>query len=494
MHPTSLPGPHGIGDLGREARAFVDRLADAKQGLWQVLPLGPTGYGDSPYACFSAFAGNPLLISPERLVAEGWLEHTEVDAHPAFPTDSVDFGTVIPWKWSLLARASERFAARATTPDRERLAAFRSAHLWLEEYALFMALKDEHGGVPWIEWPAPVRGREPRALAAARIRLAEPITRHAFAQWMFFRQWDAVRTYAHSAGLRIVGDLPIFVAYDSADVWANTGLFHLDAAGAPTVVAGVPPDYFSADGQRWGNPLYRWDVLEAQQWTWWIERVRAALGLYDLVRLDHFLGFHQHWEIPAGEPTAVNGRYRPGPGPALFRALARALGDPLPFIAEDLGAVSPEAVALRDQVGLPGMCVLQFGFSGPEHPYLPHHYAPHCVVYTGTHDNDTTRGWFESATPEERSFAQRYLARSGEDFAWDAIRAVLSSVADTAIVPAQDILSLTSEARMNLPGREAGNWGWRLLPGQWTEAHQDRLREMTELYSRAPGANQAGTP
>jgi len=487
LHPTSLPGPYGIGDLGGEARRFVDFLVRAGQTLWQVLPLGPTGYGDSPYQCFSAFAGNPLLISPEALVEDGLLTADDLRDVPAFPDDHVDFGPVIAWREALLGRAAERFREGAAPAIEQDFDAFCTAQAsWLDDFALFMALKEEHRLATWSTWPADLALRDPLALDAARARLADSVAKHKVCQVMFFRQWSALRRYANQRGVRIVGDIPIFVAYDSADVWANPELFSLDAKGKPTVVAGVPPDYFSATGQLWGNPLYRWDVMAERGYDWWIARLRMAFTQVDVLRIDHFIGIHRYWEVPARAKTAIKGRYRPGPGAHFLEAARQTLGD-LPIIAEDLGALTPEVEALRDRFELPGMKVLQFAFdSDATNPFLPHNYPKRCVAYTGTHDNDTTAGWFAKASADERSFVQRYFARSGDDVSFDFIRGVMSSCADTAIVPLQDVLCCGSDARMNLPGVASGNWQWRFRAGAIGDWHTGRLAEMTELYGRAP--------
>jgi len=485
LHPTSLPGRFGIGDLGPAASRWLDFLAGAGQRLWQVLPLGPTGYGDSPYQCFSAFAGNPNLVSPERLVEEGLLAAADLDAAPAFPAERVDYGPVIEWKRALLARAYERFAAGAAPGLRDPYAAFRAAHAaWLDDFALFMALKDAHGGAPWTDWERGLVRREPAELVAAHDRLVEDVERHCFRQFLFFRQWAALRDRARELGVQVVGDLPIFVAHDSADVWAHPGLFQLDERGNPTVVAGVPPDYFTRTGQLWGNPLYRWDVMRRDGYAWWTERLHAALELMDLVRLDHFRGFEACWEVPAGSPTAEHGRWVPGPAEHFFEVVRAALGA-LPLIAEDLGLITPPVVALRDWLELPGMRILQFAFDGDgRHPFLPHNYVRNCVAYTGTHDNDTALGWYATAPERERDFARRYLGVDGPGIAWGMVRAVHASVADRVVVPIQDLLELGPEARMNLPGRPDGNWGWRLREGQLGDALRDRLRGLTETFGR----------
>jgi 4-alpha-glucanotransferase len=489
LHPTSLPGRYGIGDLGDQALRFVDYLVDAGQSLWQILPLGPTGYGDSPYQCFSALAGNPLLISPDRLVEEGLLTSADVRDAPNFPADRVDYGPVIKYKHKLLSRAMERFRSNTRHPHRatfEEFCAEESA--WLDDFALFMAVKQIHDGVMWSRWAADIAQREPEAMARYRYKLKDEIEHHKFLQFLFFQQWLEVRRYANAHGIRIVGDVPIFVAYDSADVWVHRDLFFIDAEGELTVVAGVPPDLFTDTGQLWGNPLYRWDVLARQHYAWWIERFRAILTQVDIVRIDHFIGFTRYWEVPADEETAQNGRWMPGPGAALFHAVEAALGK-LPIMAEDLGAITPQVIALREKFEFPGMRVLQFGFdSGPSNPFLPHNFTPNCVAYTGTHDNDTSAGWFTSAPRDQRSFAQRYLGRSGKDFAWDLIRMGMRSVADTLIIPLQDVMSLGSKARMNYPGRPSGNWGWRFTPEMLRAEYAQSLRDMVEVYGRAPQA------
>jgi 4-alpha-glucanotransferase len=485
LHPTSLPGRHGIGDLGPEALRWVDFLAGAGQKLWQVLPLGPTGFGDSPYQCFSAFAGNPYLVSPEGLVEDGLLEAADLDAASTFPAERVDFGPLIEWKLALLARAHARFRNGAAAGLRAAYDDFCHQHAgWLEEFALFMALKESHGGAMWTAWERELAAREPRALALERESLAEAIDSQRFRQFLFFRQWAVVRERARAAGVRIIGDIPIFVAHDSADLWAHPEFFRLDEKGRPTVVAGVPPDYFTRTGQLWGNPLYRWEVLERDGYSWWIERLRAVLEVVDVVRLDHFRGFEACWEVPAGDATAENGRWVEGPGEGFFDAVRAAFGD-LPVIAEDLGHITPGVVALRDWLELPGMKILQFAFGGSaRHPYLPHNHVKNCVVYTGTHDNDTTRGWYASLTAKERHLVRRYLGVDGSDIAWDLIRAGYASVADTFIAPLQDVLDLGPEARMNHPGRPAGNWTWRLRSEQLTAAVRDRLKELVVTYGR----------
>ncbi|HEX8708153.1 MAG TPA: 4-alpha-glucanotransferase [Pyrinomonadaceae bacterium] len=496
LHPTSLPGRFGIGDLGDSAYRFMDFLAAAGQSLWQVLPLGPTGYGDSPYQCFSAFAGNTLLISPERLADEGLLAHEDLAQPPAFPEERVAFGEVINFKNELLKKAFERFRQTTNARLRSDFDAFiRHAASWLDDYALYRALKDAQHGRAWNEWEPELTGRVPAALARAREELREEIEAQKFYQFLFFKQWMALKGYCHHRGIKIIGDIPIFVARDSADVWTHPEQFKLDANGNPIVVAGVPPDYFSATGQLWGNPIYNWERMQAEGFRWWIERVRATLEIFDIVRVDHFRGFAASWEIPGGDQTAERGRWVSVPGRELFTAIRQALGD-LPVIAEDLGVITPDVVALRDHFGLPGMRILQFGFGGDSHNQdLPHNYIGNSVVYTGTHDNDTTVGWFTGVAgagstrdaaqiERERRFCLDYLQSDGREIHWDFIRAALASVADTAVVPFQDVLGLGTQARMNLPNSTDGNWAWRFKPEALTEELSGRLKKMTELYGR----------
>ena len=492
LHPTSLPGPYGVGDLGPAADRFVDFLASAGQSYWQILPLGPTGYGDSPYQTFSAFAGNPLLISPQRLVEDGLLPSDALDAVPALPADHVDYGRVILYKKRLLERAFAHYRERAAPDLRREVDGFAVAQRsWLEPFALFMALKDAHGGRPWTEWERDIAARKPAALTRWGERLAREIQGHVYNQYLFFTQWGRLKRYAAGKNIRIIGDAPIFVAHDSADCWAHPELFYLESDGQPTVIAGVPPDYFSATGQRWGNPLYRWDVLAADGYAWWIARLRAVLATVDVLRLDHFRGFAGYWAIPGTAPTAETGSWEPGPGMPFFEAVERALGR-LPIIAEDLGVITPDVVALRDRFGFPGMKVLQFAFGGDaENGDLPHNYEHNYVVYTGTHDNDTSAGWYATATPHERERLRAYAHSEGTGdnpaaVAWDLIRLAQASVADTAVAPLQDLLGLGSAARMNLPGRPGGNWQWRYASGTLTHELIDRVATLGRLYGRHP--------
>ncbi|MGC9018168.1 MAG: 4-alpha-glucanotransferase [Candidatus Bipolaricaulaceae bacterium] len=466
LHPTSLPGPWVCGVLGREAREFLGWLAEAGARFWQVLPLGPTGFGDSPYQSFSAFAGNPYLIDPEDLFARGWLPREEP---PVVAENRVDYGLLYRWKWDLLRRAFWGFQKGGDPGEHRDFARFweREAR-WLWDYALFMALKDRFAGRPWNEWPREFRLRAPKALAT--MEEDENVRFHAWTQWVFFREWEELRNYAHSRGIKIIGDIPIFVAYDSADVWAHPELFELDEEGRPTVVAGVPPDYFSPTGQRWGNPLYRWPAHAAEGFRWWIARVQQTLRLCDLLRIDHFRGFSAYWEIPAEEPTAVRGRWVPAPGEKLFTRMRAELGE-LPILAEDLGVITPDVEELRDKFGFPGMRVLQFAFDGkPDNPHLPENFPEHgrVVVYPGTHDNDTALGWFRSLGKEERERVLSYLAKAGiaargeAEIPWALLTLAFLSRAKLAVIPVPDILGLGSEARMNYPSRPEGNWTWRL--------------------------------
>jgi len=491
LHPSSLPGPYGIGDLGPQSFRFVDWLASTNCKLWQILPLGPTGYGDSPYQCFSAFAGNPYLISPDDLFAEGLLTQEDLDAMKDLPASRVDYGLFIPKKLDLLLKAFQRFEANPGSL-REAYDYFCAENAsWLDDFALFMALKEANGGGAWNGWDASLRSRKKTALTKARKELARDIMRHSFYQFLFFRQWNKVRGYANSKGIQIIGDIPIFVAYDSADVWANPDLFFLDKSGNPTVVAGVPPDLFSETGQLWGNPLYNWKVHKAQGYSWWLSRVRSMLQTVDILRFDHFRGFAGYYEIPASHKTAEHGRWVPGPGKDLFRAVDKFLGDGLitqgtglPVVAEDLGVITPDVIELLEAFDLPGMKVLQFGFTGPENPFLPHNYVPNCVAYTGTHDNDTAQGWYATAPQSEKDFAHRYLGVDGRDFAWDLIRAVWKSVAVIAITPMQDVLNLGGEARMNFPSRLGGNWEWRMTGHDFRDDLAAGLRDLNWMTLR----------
>jgi 4-alpha-glucanotransferase len=481
LHPTSLPGPDGIGDVGPQAYRWVDWLAATGCAFWQVLPLGPTGYGDSPYQCFSAFAGNPYLVSPELLLHDGLLATADLDDRPEFPADRVDFGPVIQWKLQLLDRAYEHYLADPT-PLRAQFDTFQQQeYAWLSDFALFMSIKESQGGVAWEHWPEPLRLRDPHALAEAR--QSEAVQRHAFRQFLFFKQWTALREYAHAKGLRIIGDIPIFVAFDSADAWSHPELFYFDEDRKPTVVAGVPPDYFSATGQLWGNPLYRWEAHAQSGYAWWIDRMRATLKQVDLIRLDHFRGFAGYWAVPYGHPTAEVGEWRPGPNRHFLTALQQGLGG-LPIIAEDLGLITPDVIELRDSFDLPGMRIFQFGFGSPQDAFLPHNYVRNCVAYTGTHDNDTVLGWYKTAPKAEQELARQYLNATARNLPWAMIRLLWASVANTVVAPMQDLLSLGTEARMNFPGKLGGNWAWRVLDDQLTDELQEKLLEFNTIYGR----------
>ncbi len=494
LHPTSLPGPWGIGDLGPTAYSFVDFLHAAGQSLWQILPLGPTGYGDSPYQCFSAFAGNPLLISLDALIQKGLLGYDEVASAATerhLSLDTVHYGEVMEFKLPLLWRAYERMQEGSVPDVGDAFQAFKHDHAaWLDDYALFMALKDAHGGQAWNSWEPALRQRDPDALAQARQTHARAIDWQQFLQFLFFRHWARLKAYANEHGIKIIGDTPIFVAFDSADVWAHQQRFFLDAHGNPSVVAGVPPDYFSPTGQRWGNPLYRWSTMASDGYAWWVARLRASFSQVDILRLDHFRGFAAYWEVPAGEPTAINGRWVRGPGAGLFRALEEALGA-LPIIAEDLGLITPDVEELRDAFQLPGMKVLQFAFDGkPDNPYLPHNYSTNSVVYTGTHDNDTTVGWFWSLDESQREVVRCYLGRDGGDIAWDLMRMALASVGAMVVVPLQDVLRLGSDARMNMPGLVGGFWAWRYRAEALGPGLAAGLRLLSATYGRLPAAEE----
>jgi len=488
LHPTCLQGPDGIGDLGPAAHRFVDWLADHGQSIWQVLPLGPTSYGDSPYQTLSAFGGNPLLVSFERLRDDGWLTDADLADRPELPADHVDFGPVITWKTTVLDRAWTAFCARAGREPWRLFEAWTAAHAgWLAPLALFLALKEEHDGLPWPQWKPALARREPAALDAARLRLAKRIDAYRFRQWLFATQWDALREHARARGVRMVGDIPIFVAHDSSDVWARSELFQLDADGLPLAVAGVPPDYFSATGQLWGNPLYDWDAAKAEGFQWWRDRVRACLAQVDLVRLDHFRGFEASWRVPADAPTAESGRWMPGPGAELFSALLRELGGELPLIAEDLGVITPAVDALREAFDLPGMKVLQFAWSGPDNAFLPHEHVPHAIVYTGTHDNDPVLGWWRHlAGDDEKALVAEYAGAPVDEPHWTLIRLGLRSCAHTFITTMPDVLGLGREARLNLPGADQGNWSWRLRSDALDGPEGRRLERLTWLYRRRP--------
>lgn len=496
LHPTSLPGPYGVGDFGPEAYRFVDFLHAAGQKLWQVLPLNPTGYADSPFQCFSASAGNPLLIGLDRLAAQGLLTIKDMSAAPKFPVETVDYGAAIHFKYPLLRRAAANFFSDASAESRSRFDEFSQSNAsWLDDFALFMAVKEAHHLAEWTKWPADIAARQPEAMKRWSALYAPSVAAHKFLQFEFFQQWQELRAYGLERNIRIIGDVPIYVAQDSADVWANRQFFFLDDRGIPEKMSGVPPDYFSATGQLWGNPIYNWALLKETGYKWWIERMSAALHLYDYVRIDHFRGFEAYWEVPAGETTAMNGRWLKGPGAELFSALRNALGD-LPIIAENLGVITPQVEAIRHEFGFPGMAILQFAFGkDPQAPtFKPHNYVCDLVAYTGTHDNDTVVGWWNSEgggstrtvedVLKEHAHARAYLGFEHESIHWVMIRGIMSSVANTAIAPMQDILGLGSEARMNLPGMASGYWKWRMKPGATTPEISARLKKMVTLYDR----------
>ena len=488
LHPTSFPGRFGIGDLGVEAYQFVDFLARSRQQLWQILPLGPTGYGNSPYMSFSTMAGNPLLISPDTLRKNGLLVEEDFWHLPEFSLDSVDFEAVIAWKMPILRKAAENFTHQAKSKHRKAFEKFcLDKAVWLDDYALFMAILQQQKGAIWTEWPAELRDRNPKALAQTSKALAAEIHFHKFLQFELFWQWGELKAYANDKNIQIVGDVPIYVAYNSADVWAHRSVFQLDPkTGEPINVAGVPPDYFSATGQLWGNPLYDWQYLEDTQFHWWVERIREILLHVDLVRIDHFRGLEAYWAVPAKEKTAINGKWIKAPGEALFENINQALGD-LPIIAEDLGIITPEVEALRDKFGFPGMKILQFAFgSDSGNAYLPYNVDWNSVIYTGTHDNNTTLGWFyDDANDYEKERILRYLGKQGEyGVSWDFIRLALASRANQSIFPLQDVFSLGSNARMNMPGKAEGNWAWRYRKEALTDEYSDRLRDMVEIYGR----------
>ena len=487
LHPTSLPSRGGIGDFGPAAYAFADFLAAARQSLWQVLPLGPLGYGYSPYSSTSAFAGNPLLISLERLADRGWIDRAPVAAIPD-SAEAADYEHIFARKMPLLFEAGHNFLRTAAPGALSRFERFcQDNRWWLDDFALFDGLRRRFHLESWNRWPRELAHRDPAVLEKARAEMEDDLeVRHAV-QFFFFEQWQALRAYCARRSIRMVGDIAIFVNFDSADVWTHPELFRLTKEREPEVVAGVPPDFFSKEGQRWGNPLYRWDVMKSEGYAWWVDRMRWAAHTFDYIRLDHFRGFSQFWEIPAHEPTAIHGRWVDGPKDDLFVKLREALGG-LPFFAEDLGYITPDVHALRERLGIPGMAVLQFGFGDPgAHGHLPHRFTPDKVVYTGTHDNDTIRGWWESsATEEERRHVQAYLGCFDEGVHWAMIRAALSSVASLCVIPLQDVLGLGSEARMNIPSQQNGNWRWRFRAEMLRPELAEKLAALTEVTDRLP--------
>lgn len=497
LHPTSLPGPYGIGDIGPAVIDWLDYLAEMKQTLWQVLPLGPTGFADSPYQCLSSFAANPLLVSLDTLMRDGLLEERDFRKYPDLPAHTVLYEKAIQPKMALLQKASQRFLLEASTEHLAEYAAFCENHAWwLDDYVLYATLKERLKLRPWIDWPLEYRHREEAALADFRKRLADAIEEHKVWQFFFHQQWRRVRHAAETRDIRIIGDIPIFVAHDSADVWSSRRHYQLAGDGRPAVIAGVPPDYFSKTGQRWGNPLYDWEEHAAEGYEWWIKRMRRSLELADIVRIDHFRGFTAYWEIPASEPTALKGRWKPGPGEKLFDALTDALGEKLPIIAEDLGVITNEVESLRDNYNLPGMRILQFAFGNDpmRDTFIPSAYIRNCVAYSGTHDNDTAMGWYhDNGTASSRSHEQCEVERQacrelldipGREINWEFIEVLLNSGAGAAIIPMQDLLGLGPQARMNRPGTENGNWRWRYAESQLTHAIRERMARLTEAAGR----------
>jgi 4-alpha-glucanotransferase len=491
LHITSLPSPHGVGDLGPAAYRFADFLSRTKQSFWQVLPLNPTepGHGNSPYSSASAFAGNPLLISPELLVQDDLLAGAEIESPPRFPPDRVDYHAAMAHKEKLFSLAHERLRANRQRfeDDYGRFCAEQAD--WLDDYALFTALKAQSQGGVWSDWPEEIRDRQQTALQDVGHHLRDRVEREKFLQYVFSKQWTALKKYCNRRNIQLIGDAPFYVSYDSAEVWTHPDLFKLNEEKKPTSVAGVPPDYFSETGQRWGNPIYRWDVLKQRGYDWWIQRMEHNLALFDLVRIDHFRGFGACWEVPAGEPTAVNGRWVEVPGEDFFLKLLRRTPYPR-LIAEDLGTITPDVREIMNRFDLPGMRVLLFAFGGDpaEHPYAPHNYVKNCVAYTGTHDNNTVRGWFETeATPDDKQRLFRYVGRelSVDEVHWELIRLAMMSVANLVIIPLQDILGLGEEGRMNRPATTEGNWAWRLVPEQITPVVTEKLLELTQIYGRA---------
>ncbi len=487
LHPTSLPSPYGIGDLGKAAYDFVDFLHKSGQHLWQTLPLTPTGFGDSPYQSFSAFAGQSLLISPEYLVELGFLEETEFADCPAGSETLVDYGTIIPWKTKILRLAFTRFASKADEKFLKDYQDFvEEQAFWLDDYALFMACKDMHEGREWLLWDEEYRHPTAKTKRVLRKKLEKEYAYYCFLQFLFYQEWMALKAYANKKGVKLIGDIPLFVSMDSADVWANQGLFKLDSKGYPTVVAGVPPDYFSETGQLWGNPLYDWKTHKKNGYGWWVARVAHQLKLSDYLRIDHFRGLESYWEIPYGEETALNGEWVPGPRDDLFRAIEKKLGKGLPIIAEDLGLITPEVHAFRDRLGFPGMKILQFAFDGEdESTYLPHQFTTtNCVCYTGTHDNNTTQGWYANASEYSRDKVRCYMNTDGNNIHWDFLRTAFGSIAAFAIVPLQDVLGIGEEGRMNTPGVGMNNWAWRYCQNALSDELAESLAKITRIYGR----------
>lgn len=490
LHPTSFPSRYGIGDLGGPAYRFVDFLASSGQQIWQVLPLGPTGFGNSPYLSYSALAGNPLLIAPDELRNYGLLSDEDLSGYPELSTHRVDFDSVSPLKYTLFYRAFENF--KRATDQHGAYEGFCARHgFWVDDFALFMAIKDAFGGKGWHQWDADIARRDPQAIATWRKRLSEEIYFHKYLQYEFFRQWQRLKDYANERNIKILGDIPIYVAHDSMAVWANQEIFCLDPESLePSLMAGVPPDYFSETGQLWGNPVYNWEQIERNGFKWWLERFKGTLDYVDILRIDHFRGFESFWAVNQGEPDARNGRWISAPGEKFFHILRNELGA-LPIVAEDLGIITPDVEALRDKFDFPGMKILHFAFfSGPRAPYLPHNLRnhPNCIIYTGTHDNNTTVGWYDELNDEQRRIVHTYLGGRGSDgIHWDLIHMAMGTVADYAIFPLQDILGLPASERMNTPSQPTDNWGWRYSEDMLDDWHRDRLRDLTYSFGRAPG-------
>lgn len=485
-HPSSFPSPYGIGDFGPGAYEFIDYLTEARQSLWQILPLGPTGFGDSPYQSFSSFAGQTLFISPDLLVKEGLLCEVDIATPPQFSERYVEYGPVIVYKNALYQTAYRNFLSGQFKELKSAFKEFcKDSSYWLNDYALFMATKDAHEGRCWLDWQDEMTAPTAPIKRKWTGKLKEVVTYYQFLQFLFFRQWKMLKAYANEHGIRIIGDIPIFVSLDSVDVWANKTLFKLDNKGFPTEVAGVPPDYFSETGQLWGNPLYDWKKHKRTGYKWWISRIRHQLQLVDILRIDHFRGFSAYWSVPYGAETAVNGQWMDGPGKSLFVAIEEALGKGLPILAEDLGVITDDVEELRDYFQFPGMRVLQFAFDDPkDNIMMPHNHIENCVCYTGTHDNDTSKGWYCNASRESQKKAREYMNTGAADISWAFIRTALSSVAKYAIIPLQDIMSLGSEGRMNLPGQAGGNWSWRYTSKQLDKDWQEYLKSLTKLYNR----------
>ncbi len=489
LHPTSLPGEFGIGELGMNAKRFVDFLESANQKLWQVFPLGPTGYGDSPYQCFSAFAGNPLLISSETLLEKGLLNKKDLKTFGREEAHKINYGKVIEFKNKILNLAFLNFKSSGGLESKEFIRFNNKNNYWLPDYSLFMAVKEYHGGIQWRDWDKEIAFRKPGAIKKWNAKLRDRIDFQRFIQFEFFEEWSKIKEYANSKGIEIIGDLPIFIAYDSADLWANPRYFTVDKEGKLETVAGVPPDYFSPTGQLWGNPLYRWDVMEKEDFDWWKMRFSKMFELVDIVRIDHFRGFEAFYEIPGNARTAETGKWVKAPGKKLFNTLKNKFGE-MPIIAEDLGVITKEVKQLRDEFNFPGMKILQFAFGKKgDKSFLPHNYVNNCVVYTGSHDNDTTRGFFESEKKKGSDvcdWAQTYLNYYGDDIRFAVINAAYASVADSVIIPMQDVLNLGSEARMNFPGRPYGNWTWRFSWEQVSDEIINTFKKLTEIFERPP--------